>query len=83
MNKGKQVRCQCCGYLTLKSPGVLELCPVCWWEDDGQDDSDVDSVRGTVNGFISLSEARTNYLRYGASHPNYVPYVRSPLNTEA
>ena len=41
-------RCPCCGYKTLKSPGALGLCPVCWWEDDGQEDSDAADVRLTV-----------------------------------
>ena len=43
-------RCPCCGYRTLKRAGVMELCPVCWWEDDGQEDADATEVRLTVNG---------------------------------
>ena len=32
--------CPCCGYLTLDERGGYEICPVCYWEDDGQDDHD-------------------------------------------
>ena len=36
----------------------MQLCPVCWWEDDGQEDRDAAEVRLTVNGQLSLNEAR-------------------------
>jgi hypothetical protein len=54
----------------------MELCPVCWWEDDGQDSEDADEVRATVNGDLSLSDARLNFQLCGASHPRFVRYVR-------
>jgi hypothetical protein len=58
------------------------LCPVCWWEDDGQEDEDAAEVRLTVNGSLSLAEARTHYIDCGASHPRYLPYVRKPQPAE-
>ncbi len=75
-------RCPCCGYRTLEAPGAMALCPVCWWDDDGQDDADAAEVRLTVNGHLSLSEARLSYERCGASHPRFLPYVRKPLQSE-
>ena len=27
--------CPCCGYRTLPGRGDYDLCPVCWWEDEG------------------------------------------------
>jgi hypothetical protein len=75
-------RCPCCGYKTLEAPGALGLCPVCWWEDDGQDDEDAEEVRLTVNGQLSLREARLHYAAVGASHPRFLPYVRKPQLTE-
>ncbi|HVN94698.1 MAG TPA: CPCC family cysteine-rich protein [Terracidiphilus sp.] len=71
-------RCPCCGYKTLEAPGALKLCPVCWWEDDGQEDNDAADVRLTVNGELSLREARANYAQCGAAHPRFLPYVRKP-----
>ena len=60
----------------------MGLCPVCWWEDDGQEDGDASEVRLTVNGQLSLNEARRHYAQCGASHPNFLPYVRKPLGSE-
>jgi hypothetical protein len=67
---------------TLDAPGALALCPVCWWEGDGQEDADASDVRLTVNGDLSLNEARAFYLRCGAAHPRFLPYVRKPLASD-
>lgn len=75
-------RCPCCGCRTLAAPESLQLCPVCWWEDDGQEDADAAEVRLTVNGALSLHEARTHYQACGAAHPRFLPYVRKPLASE-
>jgi hypothetical protein len=75
-------RCPCCGYKTLEAPNALGLCPVCWWEDDGQEDSDASDVRLTVNGQLSLNEARAHYTQCGAAHPRFLRYVRKPYVTE-
>ncbi|MGA7860129.1 MAG: CPCC family cysteine-rich protein [Terracidiphilus sp.] len=75
-------RCPCCGCKTLDAPEAMALCPVCWWEDDGQEDDDAADVRHTVNGALSLSEAREFYARCGAAHPRFLPYVRKPRVTE-
>ncbi|MGA3011623.1 MAG: CPCC family cysteine-rich protein [Terracidiphilus sp.] len=69
-------RCPCCGYKTLEAPEALALCPVCWWEDDGQEDKDASDVRLTVNGALSLAEARAHFAQCGAAHPRFLPYVR-------
>jgi Cysteine-rich CPCC len=60
----------------------MALCPVCWWEDDGQEDDDAAEVRLTVNGQLSLSEARAFYAKCGAAHPRFLPYVRKPQGAE-
>ncbi len=60
----------------------MHLCPVCWWEDDGQDDSDASEVRLSVNGQLSLAQARLSYTRCGAADPRFLPYVRRPEVTE-
>ncbi len=63
-------------------PDILALCPVCWWEDDGQEDVDAADVRNTVNGELSLAEARVHFSECGASHPRFLPYVRKPEVSE-
>jgi len=60
----------------------LQLCAVCWWEDDGQGDSDASEVRLTVNGQLSLSEARDHFAKVGAAHPRFLSYVCKPLAAE-
>jgi hypothetical protein len=61
--------CPCCGYLTLEERGSYEICPVCWWEDDGQDDPRADEVWGGPNGVFSLADGRRNTERYGIMWP--------------
>lgn len=80
--QSQRTRCLCCGYLTIDSPDSLALCPVCWWQDDGQDDSDADVVRGTVNGGLSLTGARANFRRCGAADDRFISHVRAPLAAE-
>jgi hypothetical protein len=75
-------RCPCCGYRTLEAPGALALCPVCWWEDDGQEGEDASDVWLTVNGQLSLNQARAHYVEFGAAHPRFLPYVRKPVKAE-
>jgi hypothetical protein len=55
---------------------------VCWWEDDGQDDTDADEVRGTVNGRLSLSQARRNFKSFGAADQRFVSHVRAARANE-
>ena len=74
--------CPCCGFRTLRERAAFEMCPVCWWEDDGQDDADADVVRGGPNGELSLSKARLNYRECGASDPVFVGSVRAPTLDE-
>jgi len=50
--------CPCCGYPTLGERGGYEICNVCFWEDDGQDDIDADETWGGPNGSMSLSDGR-------------------------
>lgn len=73
--------CPCCGYVTLPSRGAYDICPICLWEDDGQDDGDAEDKRGGPNG-VSLTAARINFLRIGAAEPKNLPHVRAPLPTD-
>jgi hypothetical protein len=59
--KSARFNCPCCGYPTLPERAAYEICVLCWWEDDGQDDLDADEVRGGPNGALSLSAARANF----------------------
>ena len=78
----KSYRCPCCGFKTLYGRGHFEICHVCFWEDDGQDDPDADEVRGGPNGTLSLTEARANFRDLGACEAQFINKVRRPLPEE-
>jgi hypothetical protein len=61
-------------------PGTFEICPVCFWEDDGVQYEDP-GYEGGANG-ISLNKARENYKKIGAISEKYLENVRKPFNDE-
>ncbi len=61
--------CPCCGYRPIRERGNYEICKVCWWEDDGQDNQDSEQIMGGPNYGISLVMGRYNYLIYGLYDP--------------
>jgi hypothetical protein len=60
--------CPCCQYPTLTSRNNFDICFLCNWEDDGQDDHNDDLVLGGPNQSYSLSEARQNFKQYLTSY---------------
>ncbi|MDP9163351.1 MAG: hypothetical protein M3N06_04575, partial [Pseudomonadota bacterium] len=48
--------CPCCGNRTVGERATYEICPVCFWEDDGQGDADADVVMGGPNKDLSLTQ---------------------------
>ena len=66
---GIRISCPCCGYPTLGERGGYEICELCWWEDDGQDDADADIEQGGPNHGYSLTEARENFMRFFVMYP--------------
>jgi Cysteine-rich CPCC len=75
-------RCPCCHCKTLYGRAQDEICRVCYWHDDGQDEHDADLVRGGPNGLLSLRQAQANFSRYGASDQRFVFNVRTALPSE-
>ncbi|BDE04880.1 hypothetical protein WPS_01560 [Vulcanimicrobium alpinum] len=69
---GARATCPCCAYPTINGRAACEICALCGWEDDGQDDPefapgalrDPDAVAGGPNHDYSLTEARENYAAY-------------------
>ena len=79
----KLFTCPGCGYPTLTERGSYDICDVCNWEDDNQDDNEADKVWGGPNGNLSLTENRINIGKILMHHsdslktkvnlePNYV-----------
>ena len=61
----RRFQCPCCDYYVLEQRGAHEVCPVCCWEDDGQDVDALDTT-SAVN-HITLREARANFASFGAA----------------
>jgi hypothetical protein len=82
MNTNQRYACPCCGYLTLagKPPGTYEVCPVCLWEDDDVQSRDP-SFSGGANK-MSLTQARSNFVSFGAVAREHQPDVRKPRPEE-
>ncbi len=55
--------CPCCGHRVLgETPGSYEICPVCFWEDDGVQFR-WPAMSGGANK-VSLIEAQRNYQNF-------------------
>lgn len=63
--------CPCCGYRALPERGTYEICPVCFWEDDGGDDPE----RYSSPNKMSLKEAQANFYRLGAVSVDALSHV--------
>ncbi|MGZ5842559.1 MAG: CPCC family cysteine-rich protein [Xanthobacteraceae bacterium] len=74
----KSFRCPCCKFKTLHGRGNYEVCCVCYWEDDGQDEADAELVLGGPNGNLSLRQAQINFERLGAVEEQFKSSVRDP-----
>jgi hypothetical protein len=62
----------------LTARAVHEVCDLCLWQDDGQDDLHADGIWGGPNGSLSLTEARDNFRdhfsKWDADDPMSEPY---------
>lgn len=66
-------QCPCCDYYTLSDRGSFEVCPVCYWEDDGADLQSLDVISDANH--ITLRQARGNFERMGAADQAAVSLV--------
>jgi hypothetical protein len=70
------LQCPCCDYFTLEERGAWDICPACYWEDDGHDLGRLDDPSGCNHG-LTLRQGRENFRRLGACEPGMVQYVCS------
>jgi len=80
--KTKKYKCICCGYYTFEENIVMmhDICPVCFWENDGVQNFDP-AFSGGANE-MSLNEARENFKLFGAIDKKLLKYLREPLEDE-
>ena len=57
-------QCPCCDYISLPERGSYLICPICFWEDDGQDIDQLDCGSGPNHG-LTLREGRRNFKEFG------------------
>jgi hypothetical protein len=69
-------QCPCCDFVTLPERGSYLICPICFWEDDGQDLDALDEPSMPNHG-ITLREGRANFLKFGACEQEMVQHVIS------
>ena len=67
-------QCPCCDYISLQERGNYLICPICYWEDDGQDIDKLDESSGPNHG-MTLREGRTNFLTIGACDEKMLQHV--------
>ena len=75
--------CPCCGFITIpNAPNEAQcyICPVCFWEIDLCIQSEEEP--SDQNHGLSLSKARKNYVKYGATMPELKVHCRSPKESE-
>lgn len=69
----KLLSCPCCNYETLVQRGEYDICPVCFWEDDGNNNPS----RYSGPNHMTLSEGRRNFEKYGACSKEEAKLVAS------
>ena len=69
-------RCPCCDHVSLPERGSFLICPVCFWEDDGQHLDALD-IRSGPNHGITLREGRENFVELGAYRKEMVKHTCS------
>ena len=73
---GDELQCPCCDYFTLGERGNYEICPICFWEDDGLAIKQLD-VPSAPNSGLTLREARSNFIKFGACEKAMIENVIS------
>lgn len=63
--------CPCCLYKTIKTFGQYEICPVCFWENDGN----IVAERYSSANHMTLLEGRNNFEIYGYSSNCYASSI--------
>jgi hypothetical protein len=75
-------QCPCCDYVTLPERNNYLICPVCFWEDEGQDVDKPDETSGANSG-LTVRQARENFRKLGACEPEMVKNVCSQEERKA
>lgn len=58
------LECLCCGYKTIEERGEYDICPVCFWEDDGTNELE----KYSHPNHMTLGDAQLNFRRFGSMY---------------
>lgn len=64
--------CPCCQYKTLKEHGQYSVCPVCFWEDDGNNEP----TRYSSPNKMTLAEGRARFKKYGVVMESALTHIK-------
>jgi excinuclease UvrABC ATPase subunit len=64
-------KCPCCKYRTLEEKNISDICEVCYWEDDGSEELNIESLANNM----SLEEAQENFKKIGACEKELIQYT--------
>jgi hypothetical protein len=68
-------QCPCCDYVSLPERSSYLICPICFWEDDGQDIDKLD--QGSGPNHMTLRKGRENFKQFGACEERFIKDVIS------
>jgi hypothetical protein len=71
-------KCACCGYFTISE--IAETCAVCYWEENIYQEENTDD--SDAPNYVSLEEAKINFIKYGAKKPELIDRTRKPYPEE-
>ncbi|MCU1480744.1 MAG: hypothetical protein JWQ19_1530 [Subtercola sp.] len=77
MKRNRKSKCEVCGNFTVDPIG-WDICPVCFWEDDGLDEPD----RHSPSNYMTLAEGRAAFAALGAVEQRFEAKVRPPKRIE-
>lgn len=63
--------CPCCDYNTLEKRGEYFICPVCFWEDDG----DINTNRFSSVNKMTLEDAKHNFKLFGVVKKEFLKFL--------
>jgi hypothetical protein len=65
--------CPACGYMTLPARASFDICPICFWEDDGQDDPEEEKEGNTNPSSLKEYRGETQHLLNRIKHTDFPP----------
>lgn len=63
--------CPCCNFRTIFEKGNYQICPVCFWEDDGN----MNDMKNSSANHMTLKEAKDNFKTKGAISDQFLKFV--------